>query len=443
MMSLRKQTVQGMAHRTLQTFMQRLLNLVTSMVLARLIAPAEFGLLGMVGVFFALAQVIMDSGFGQALIQKHDLTQEDKNAVFFFNMAAGLLFGVGFYFSALIPITRLLGLSYFIGSLGMVQNALLTREMNFRALMIVHMASTVVSSAVGIVLAFRGLGVWALVWSGFAGCIVIQSGLWLSSNWKPTLCFDLSSLRGLFGFSSKMLALSLMGGISRHAYTLVIGKLYPAATLGFFSRARKLNELMYNTVAQPMNTVMFPGFSKLQHDRERLKRSFEQSLDAAMLLYAPLILGAGAVSKALGRPGLRLMAELIVSPLTLLMIAAAAPFGVTAMVWTAVLQGWLWAVVMILFSRRVLDLSVWREIKLIFRTLFLGGVMYALVFFLPLYKAELSIMVILLLKIIVGVVGYGVLMRVFAKPASLQLLASLSGILPPRLLLVLEKMMGK
>ncbi len=460
--------------------MQRFLNLITSVILARLIAPEEFGIMAILLVFQAIAQVLMDGGFGQALIQKQELTQEDKNAVFCFNVTAGLLMFLVLYFAApliasfyqhavLRPAIRLFSVGFLISSFGAVQATMLTRELRFRAHMIIALISTVCSAVLSIGLAFKGFGVWALVCGILVKLISETIGRWMFGNWVPTWKLDYSALRGLFSFSSKMLALTLIGQFAEQAYTLTIGKLHPAATLGFFYRARNLRQMSVQSFAQPMNVVMFPSFSRLQHDRERLKRVFMQSLDTAMLVYVPLVLGLASLSdqlipllygerwlpaarflkllcwaivfqpvthfhssliKAVGRPGMRLKAELIVTPITLILIAAAAPFGIMTIVATAIIRGWLWAFIMTWFSAQVMSISYIKQGLLIGKFLMLGIVLFISMDLMGWLFPEMNIIIHLLLQMAVGLLCYTILLRLFAACSLKRFLDSLTDVIP-------------
>lgn len=491
-MSLKQKTIKGIAYRTLQTFLQRGLNLVSSIVLARLIAPEEFGVMAILMVFQAISQVLIQGGFGAALIQKKTLTQEDQNAVFFFNITVAFvifcfLFAIApwiasFYaYPVLESAMRVFSAGFLISSFGAVQATMLTRDLRFRAHMIISLGSAACSAAVSITMAMQGFGVWALVYGGVVNNVVATLGQWFYGRWTPSLSLDVSALRGLFGFSSKMLALTLIGQVTEQMYALIIGKFYPAATLGFFHRARNFRQLSVQSFAQPMNDVFFPTFSKLQHDKNRLKRAFLESLDSAMVIFVPLVLGLGAVAnqlipllygerwlpaaeyfqilcwavvfmpatnfhssliKALGRPGLRLKAELIVSPATLVLIVCSAPFGVMAMVWTSVVQGWFWAAIMIFFSRKVIDVPLVDEVRLLLRSLLLGGTMYFGVRYLPHCLPDMARLWMLLIQGFVGILLYGLLVRICAAKTLRQLLKNFEGVVPSGLLKVAGRILA-
>ena len=490
-MSLRKKTAQGLLFAMGDTLVGRMLNIITSIVLARLIAPDQFGIMAIIMVFQAFYQLLIDAGFGQALIQKKNVTQEDLNAVFYFNVIMGLLLSLALYSSApliarfygnevLRPALRVISASFLAISFRSVQSTMIIRNLQFGKTMIVSTSSTIVSSIVSIMLAFQGMDVWALVWGGIAGTMTRTVMLTFIGRWKPTFSFHYASLRGLFGFSSKMLLLTFVGQLAEQMYSLVIGKLYPAATLGFYARARNLRQMSINSFAQPLNVVMFPGFAKLQHEPEKLRKVFYESMDGAMMLFVPLALGLGAVSeqvipllygerwmaaaqyfsvlcwaivfvpmtnlrssliKALGRPGLRFMHEIIVSALTLLMIGLVAPFGVIALVWTAVAQGCISPLVLALISRKLWKIDLYAELRIVTRTIAFGVVMYFGVKTLPRLLPDMGIASLLMLEFITGAGIYTLLCRIFATRSLYQLLRSLEGGLPDKVLAVVRNVL--
>jgi len=305
--SLKKQAVHGAFWSFAERFGQQGIQFVVSIVLARLLAPKDFGVLGMLVVFIALAQSVIDSGFGQALIQKQDADRTDESTVFWFNLfsgavMAGLLFTAAPWIAAfydtplLVPITRVFSLNLIINSFGIVQNALLTKELAFKKRMKASIASLVVSGLVGVFMAWCGFGVWSLVAQQLTANFVRTVGLWVVHPWRPALVFSRASFRVLWKFGSNMLASGLLYTFFVNIYYVVIGKLYSAAELGFYERGMKLMVMTAHSVSQVVSQVNFPLLARMQDDPERMRRVFGKVLQTTMLVVAPMMAGFGVTA---------------------------------------------------------------------------------------------------------------------------------------------------
>lgn len=280
---------------------------VLSILLARLLTPDDYGLMGMLLVFLYVAQVFVDSGLSAGLIQRKEIGPDDETSVFYVNVVAGILFAIvlcvlsplvaAFYGQPILaPLLSISSIGVAVGSLGNVQNTLLTRAMDFRTQAKVTMASTLVSGLVGLGMAWQGCGVWSLV-----GQSLIQSSagvilVWKWSSWRPTGRFRWTSVRSLWPFSWRMLASAQLNCIFENLYSLVIGKLYRPADLGFYTRASTLAMLPAGSVTGMTQRVMFPVFSSEQDDKAKLKQSFRTTVLAMSALYFPVMAGMAAVA---------------------------------------------------------------------------------------------------------------------------------------------------
>ncbi len=308
--SLRTKTLRALSWSFLESIGLQGVRFVVGIVLARLLFPEQFGLIGMLTIFMAVAQSFLDSGFGAALIQKREVTPTDTCSIFYFNIlvglaAAGLLCMVAPWIAAfyhepiLTPLTRALSLTIVINSFGMVQNTILTKQINFKTQTKVSLNASIMSGIIGVTLAVAGFGVWSLVVQQISGALLGTVLLWLLNDWRPTLIFSLRSLREMFGFGSRLLASGLLNQIFNNIYLLVIGKLFSATDLGFFTRAKTLEEVPSQTLSGMVGRVTFPVFSTIQDDPARLKRGLKKALTFLVLVNFPMMIGLLVVARPL------------------------------------------------------------------------------------------------------------------------------------------------
>ena len=233
---------------SLDRFGQQIVQFVTSVILARILLPEDFGLIAMLAIFFAFGMAFVDSGFQKALIQKKELTQIDESSVFYLNVFISLLIAstmtmmaplIADFFGQpkLIQITRVLSLTLIFSSLGLVQDALLARCLKFKVLFKVNLSANVISGLVSIYLAISGYGVWSIVFLQVGSSLFRTVFLWVFNTWRPGLYFSVNSIKSMFSFGSRLLVVSLTNSIFTNLYQVIIGKLFSAGDLGFYSRA--------------------------------------------------------------------------------------------------------------------------------------------------------------------------------------------------------------
>jgi teichuronic acid exporter len=308
--SLKSKTLRGLSWTFIESVGVGGVQFAIGIGMARLLLPEEFGQVGILAVFIAVAQVFLDSGFGPALIQKRNASQVDACSVFCFNIviglaAAGLLCLAAPWIAAfykqpiLTPMTRWLSLTFVINSLGLIHNTLLRKEMNFKAQARVNLIACLLSGIVGISAAYSGFGVWSLVAQQIVGSALGTTGLWLSSAWRPSPVFSFVSLRSMFGFGSRILADGLLFNVFDNIYSAVIGKLFYVADVGFFSRAKRLQELSASTFSIMVGRVTFPAFATLQDDPVRLKRGLSRALATLATVNFPLMIGLALTAEPL------------------------------------------------------------------------------------------------------------------------------------------------
>jgi len=283
---------------------------VISIILARLLLPEQFGLIAMLTIFIAVAQTFVDSGFGSALIQKQNTTYLDECSIFFFNiivgfLVAGLLFLsapwiADFYQAPLLsPLTRVLSLNLIINAFGIVHTTLLTKQIDFKTQMKVSILATVLSGSIGVTMAFKGYGVWSLVVQSIGSNLFRTILLWVFLPWRPSWIFSSVSLRSMFSFGSKLLFSGLLDTVYTNLYLVVIGKIFSAADLGYYSRAEQTMRLPLNNLYSIVGRVTFPVFSSMQDDKARLKRGTRKGLSTLAMVNFPLMIGLAVVARPL------------------------------------------------------------------------------------------------------------------------------------------------
>jgi teichuronic acid exporter len=281
---------------------------IVTLVLARLLSPAEFGIIGMLSLFIALAGSFVDSGFGSALIQRRQVTEADKSSVFYFNTAVGAVMALALFAAApwisefyrepiLAPLTRWMALNLFIDSLGVVQMALLTRSLNFRTSCKAGILASIISGAVAVWMAWRGFGVWSLVAQTLISNAIFTGLIWGWCPWKPVLQFRAESLRSLFGFGSRLLASGLLNTFFDRIQLTVIGKAFSAAELGYYTRAFSTQQFPVSLLSMVVYRVTFPVFSQASHDTALLRRGVQRALISLMIPTLPMMLGLAVVAR--------------------------------------------------------------------------------------------------------------------------------------------------
>lgn len=311
-MSLRKKAFSGMIWSSIQQFGNQGIRFVVSIILARLLLPEEFGLIGMIGIFMAIGTELISSGLTSSLIRTDNPDQRDYSSVFFYNLFGSIILYFLLFFTApyianffkqpsLIEITRLYSLTFIISGLSAVQLAKIRKEMNFKLETQSSLASTVVSAMVGILLAYRGFGVMSLVWMSIAGSIISSVMLWFTSDWRPALIFDKKKFSYHYRFGYRMAIAGVINAVFNNIYTLVIGKFFSPIQLGYYTRADTLKQFPISNISSILNKVTFPIFAEIKNDDQRLKRVYKEMMQLVIFIIAPLLVMMGVIADPLFR----------------------------------------------------------------------------------------------------------------------------------------------
>ncbi|MBR1410676.1 MAG: lipopolysaccharide biosynthesis protein [Prevotella sp.] len=302
--NIRNQTVNGLKWSALERISVQGVQFLIGIILARLLPPSDFGIIAMLTVFLAVSQTIIDGGFSNALIRKVDRNETDYSTTFVFNIILGFIlcllvvlaapYIADFYdMPQLSSVMQVLSLTLLINSFSVVFYAILTINIDFRAIAIANFVSAIVSGAVGIAMAYRGWGVWSLVYQSLSRSLLnalIVAGL---SKWKPRLLFSKSSFVDLFSYGSKILASSLLNTIYSNLTPMIIGKFYSSKDLGYYDRGRQFGVLPITYIVQTFERVTFPIMSQLQNDDASLidvYRKYVKSASIVMFFVVMLII---------------------------------------------------------------------------------------------------------------------------------------------------------
>lgn len=259
----------------------QLRNLVVATILARLLFPEDFGLLGLAMVFASLTDSFVDFGFGNAIIQKQRVNKVQLSTVFWINMLMAALLGVMMFFSAplvayyfempqLKGITQLMSLTFLIKGLSTLQNALFQKKLDFKTPFKIEVVAGVLSAVVGIYLAYTGHGVYSLIYAQITDWVIGTLLIWVFSSWKPSFLFDLKQIKELWSFGYKYSLGIFIDSMFNRLDTIIIGKVFSASALGLFYKAKSLDNLVFTFAFSSISGVLFPSFSQLSGDRARL-----------------------------------------------------------------------------------------------------------------------------------------------------------------------------
>lgn len=306
--SLKQKTIRGLFWSFIDNFAKLGIQFVVGIILARILSPREFGLIGMLTIFIAISQTFVDSGFRDALIRKKNCSALDYSTVFYFNLVVASILYLVLFFSAssiscffeepqLKQLLRVMGLGLVFSSFGIIQQTILTREINFRLQTYVTLVASLCSGVLAISMALMGYGVWSLVMLTISQFALTSLFLWFWSSWRPSLVFSSQSFKELFSFGSKLLMSSLIDTIYRNIYLLVIGKYYSAISLGYYTRASQFANLPSKNIVSVIQRVSYPVLSFIQDEPARLKENYVKLIRSTMLISFFLMMGMAAVAK--------------------------------------------------------------------------------------------------------------------------------------------------
>lgn len=306
----KEQVIQGLFWRYMERTVAQGIQMAVSLVLARLLMPREYGMISLVTVFINIALVFVQSGFGNALIQKKNADHRDFSTVFYFSVLLGvLLYGMMFFlapyisafyhYETLTPVIRVLALSLILAGINNVQQAYVSRTMQFKKFFFSTVIGSVMSAVTGIGAALAGLGIWALVIQQLTNQVMDTLILWITVGWRPAKEFSVESMKQIYSYGWKLLCSSLLDTIYNNLYTLIIGKCFGSAKVGYYDKGKQFPALIIVNINATIQSVMFPALSSRQSERQKLKSMTRRAIKTSTFVIFPCMMGLAVVAKPL------------------------------------------------------------------------------------------------------------------------------------------------
>lgn len=428
---LKQKTVKGLAWNTIQNFTTHGVQFLLMLFMARLLGPKEYGLIGLTVVFMAITSTFVDSGFTNALIWKKDCTNEDFSTAFYFNLFISVVcylilfiiapFVSDFYSEPILsPVLRVLGLMLIFQALCAVQNTILTKKIDFKKKTKINVSKNIISGLIGLLFAFLGFGVWALVIQSLTGTILLSIMLWSTTEWYPNMHFSKKSFKELFGYGSKLLLSNLINTAYGQIYPIVIGKIFSATTLGNYSRARHWASLGSQNLTGILSGVTFPVLAKVQDDDKRLENIYRRMIRTSCFIIFPIMIGMSAVAHPLtlvaigekwefsakllqiicfsmmwypvhalnlnllqvkGRSDLFLKLEIIKKIMGICILCISVPLGIIAMCYFSIISSLISLFINTYYTGRLINVGFLKQMRDIAPTLILSMIMWVAVYF--------------------------------------------------------------
>lgn len=434
---------------------------VLSIILARLVTPEDYGVIAILLVFIQIATVFIQSGFNTALIQKKDSDDLDFSSIFYLSFfVAGILyvllfftapFVANFYKSELLTkLLRVISLTLFFGAINSVQNAYVSKTMQFRRFFFSSMGAVIGSGIVGIVMAYKGFGVWALVFQQLVRDFLICIILWFTVRWRPQLLFSFKRVKLLFSFGWKLLLSGILETVFRNIYNLIVGKIYNKETLGYFNRGQQFPQVIATNLDGSIQSVMLPTLSSHNEDVAEVKRITRRSISMSAFILMPCMFGLAAIAEslvkvlltdkwlpcvpflqlacisyaiypihtanltginALGRSDIFLKLEIIKKVITILNIVITIPFGIYAMAVGQVISTFISSFINAFPNKKLMNytyIEQWKDLMPSFIISIIMAISVWGVHFIPLQNINL-----LIIQIIAGIFIYILLCKIF------------------------------
>ena len=422
------------------------------LVIARLLDPKDFGLVGMLAIFLAVAQSLIDSGFSQALIRKQDRTEVDNSTVFYFNIVVSAVLYLILYAIApwvsdfynepqLCSLMRVLCLIVIVNSFAVVQRAIYTASINFKTQAKASFIAALASGLVGVWMAYNGYGVWTLVWQQLLNAGINTLLLWIYSNWYPRWVYSWKSFRELFAFGSKLLASGLLDTLYTNIYLLVIGKIFNAASLGYYTQADRFTKLPSSNITGILQRVTYPVLCSIQDDDERLREDYRKLLRLSAFIIFPMMCLLAGVAYPLvdlligekwrfaatliiplsftmmwwpihainlnllqvkGRSDLFLRLEIIKKIISVTVLVLSIPFGLLFMCYTGIVMSIICLVINTYYTGKLIQVGFIMQMKDLSGTLIVSMAIFVVAYFLTLLSENVIIQ--LLLAVLISAV---------------------------------------
>ena len=479
--SLKAKILSGVIWKFGERVSAQAVNFIVSIILARLLLPEDYGIIALVTVFITICNKIVVSGFATSLIQKKDADNLDFSTVFYFSLAVAVVLYTGLFFSApfiadfysaesdpqlFIQVIRVMGLNLFIIAVNSVQQAYVSRTMQFRKFFFSTIIGTVVSAVAGIGMAYGGYGVWALVAQNIILAVVNGIVLWFMVKWRPELKFSFKRLKTLYSYGWKIFVASMIKILYNDLRSLVIGKVYTAADLAFYNKAQSFPQLIDTNVEGTIDSVLFPAISKKQSSVDDMRAMLRRAIKTTSYVLMPLLAGLSAVAKpfiiilltdkwaesiplmqilafsfifapvelenlqaikAIGRSDVALKVETIKKVVGVIILIVSIPFGVTAIAVGMVISTTLSAIINAIPNKKLLGYTFKMQLADILPSLLLSLVMFGVVY--PISLLDLNVFVMLIVQVAVGAIVYIGISAIFKIESFKYILGIVKGFL--------------
>ncbi len=402
---------------------------VVSIILARILEPDVYGTIALVTVFITILQVFVDSGFGNALIQKKNADDLDFSTVFYFNIAFSIILYLAMFLIApliakfyekpeLVAITRVLSSTVLVSGVKNVQQAYVSKNMQFKKFFTVTLSATIMSAAVGIVLALMNYGVWALVLQNVSNAVISVIVLWLTVKWRPKLMFSFKRLKSLFSFGWKLLFSALIDTLYNDLRTLIIGKKYSTEDLAFYNKGKTFPNMITTNLNTTIDSVLLPTMSSAQDDKSVVKAMTRRAIKTSTYVIMPMMMGLAVCAdalvsilltdkwlfcvpymrlfclsyafhpihtanlnaiKAMGKSGVFLKLEIIKKGIGLVLLLLSMNYGVMAMAYTMLITTFTSQIINSWPNKKLLNYSYLEQLKDMLPTIIVSLVMGAAV----------------------------------------------------------------
>lgn len=308
--SLKSAATKGIIWSAVDKFVVQFGQFVVGIVLARILLPEDFGLIGMLTIFIALSQIFIESGLGIGLIQRQNRSEIDFSTLFVFNLGVSSFFYLLLFLSApfissffkqpqLTDLTRILGLSLFLNAFAIVQRTKLTIAIDFKSIAKSNVIGMFTGGLCGVIAATNGYGVWSLVVQTLIGSFASSVSLWFLSNWSPSIAFSKKSFKSLFGYGSKLLIAGLYAQILNNVYNICLGKFYPTASLGYYTRAKSFADISAGTIVSVVQQATFPILTSVQYDKGKLVSVFSRMIRMSAFFIIPIMTLIALLAKSI------------------------------------------------------------------------------------------------------------------------------------------------
>ena len=459
--ALKQKTISSILWSLVQRFGVMIISFCANLVLARLLTPDDYGVIGMLLIFISVSNTFIDGGFGTALIQKKEPTQEDYSTIFFWNIFISVILTGILYISSpfisefyrlplLSDVLKVMGTVLVINAFSVVQTNILQKKFEFKKLATINIIANIAASIFAIVLALRGFGVWSLVFRYLSCSLVISIILWITTKWKPMLTFKFKSFRTLGKFGGMVLLANLVETIYTEFQGLVIGRAFSAKDLGYYTQAKRLEEIPTLGISSAVNQASFPMYARLQDDKMALSLAVRKYVRALSLLVIPLyflfILVAEPlitilftekwiesvdlfkilcfvgmiypintvntnVIKSLGKGKLYFNLQLWKRVLGIALILFSVRYGLSAMMWSLVITSYIIFMINAIFSEKLIGYSFIRQIGDAFMPFAISIIILCLVY--PISLLQINSYYAAIFQTVLYTLCYVLIMRLF------------------------------